>query len=410
MNPLTEITKDSKMDDETAAIVLQLQLEEINDLLRDSSLEGERPITTNARTALELYQNDLRDRANLFNDRRMARSIGRAVQTDRSMIAANRLIEINCERDHSLALRENGQAQPTPRATATPSAPNNEEISENLASFNRVRRIHPGSVFPIPHGLGEKTDADTPRTSHATEDNRPPNALPDTLQGNILPHATTAISRVRPHADIVPQQLNKSEAVQRHLPFGSDSLDFSNEIYAHPRPEEQATENQIIDAQPSCAGCEGQHPQAEMLQASCKHSYCHSCIAQYVEVALLPDSIFPPSCCEFPLTANIMQGHISPELLDRDNYKQEKISSMFSVTCATKWCKATIPPNHIEGSKAQCPNCIQDTCRNCKMTWHEGETCDEGKDRGKLAKLAESEGWQICYACGELISISSGCN
>lgn len=400
------------MDDETAATVLQLQLEDINDLLRDSSLEEEPPITTDARTALELYRGDLRDRVNLFNDRRMARSIGRAVHTDRRMIAVNRRNELTCERDHSLALQMSGQAQPTPKATATPPLPNNEATSDDLDAFNYVRRIHPESVFPIPHGSGEISNANTPGTSHSTtEENSRLDALRDTHRENILSHITAGMDPIRDHAQLVlTRHLNESEDVQRTLPLGSDSPNSSIKIHAHTQSEESAIKHQVTDAQPRCAGCEDEFPQAEMLQASCEHFYCHSCVAQYVEVALLPGSIFPPSCCESPLTATILQGHISPHLLHRYNLKQEEASTLFSLTCATQWCKAAIPSDNIQGSKAHCPNCIQDTCRNCKMMWHDGETCEEGKDRGKLAKLAESEGWQICYACGELISISSGCN
>ena len=400
------------MDDETAATVLQLQLEDINDLLRDSSLGGEPPITTDARTALELYQGDLRDRETLFNDRRMARSMGRAVLTDRRMIAVSRRNELTCERDHSLALRMNGQAQPTPQAIATPPVPNNEAISEDLASYNHVRRIHPEAVFPIPHGSGEKPNANTSGSSHSTaEENSRLNALRDTHRENILSHITAGMDPIRDHAPLVlTRHLNETETHQRTLPRGSDSPKSSNKIHAHSHPEEPFTKSQVIDAQPRCAGCEDPFPQAEMLQASCEHCYCHSCIAQYVEVALLPGSTFPPSCCESPLTATILQGHISPHLLHRYNTKQEDASTLFSLTCATQWCKAAISSDHLQGSKAHCSNCIQDTCRNCKLTWHEGETCEEGKDRGELAKLAESEGWQICHACGALISISSGCN
>ncbi|KAG7007321.1 tyrosinase [Physcia stellaris] len=264
------------MDDETAATVLQLQLEDINDLLRDSSLGKQPPITTDARTALELYQGDLRDRENLFNDRRMARSMGRAVRTDYRMIAVNRRNELTCERDHSLALRMNGQAQSTPQAIATPPVPNNEAISEDLASYNHVRRIHPEAVFPIPHGSGEKPNANTSGSSHSTaEENSRLNALRDTHRENILSHITAGMDPIRDHAPLVlTRHLNETETDQRTLPRGSDSSKSSNKIHAHSHPEEPFTKSQVIDAQPRCAGCEDPFPQAEMLQASCEH-YVH---------------------------------------------------------------------------------------------------------------------------------------
>ena len=164
-----------------------------------------------------------------------------------------------------------GQAQPTPDVTATPPAPDSEAICTNLASFNRVRRIRPESVFPIPHGSDQNMDADTPGMSHATtKENSRPATLRNTLHGYLLSHSTADVSPVRvAYADIAAQHaaINESGTFQRPLSLGSDGPNFSYKIHAHTHPEEPAARSQVTDAQLRYPGCEDQFSLAEMLQS-----------------------------------------------------------------------------------------------------------------------------------------------
>ena len=170
------------------------------------------------------------------------------------------------------------------------------------------------------------------------------------------------------------------------------------------------TAGDIPPAASTCTGCADDGPHKEMIHTKCGHSYCFGCTKQYVQVSLRPDSTFPPSCCDLPLTLAMIKDHVSPDVIRQYIAKQDEIANACSLRCAQPSCKTMIPQDKIENSKGICPTCHNHTCRNCKLVWHESKVCRQGKVREEIVKLAKKKGWRFCFMCRSCIGISYGCN
>ena len=170
------------------------------------------------------------------------------------------------------------------------------------------------------------------------------------------------------------------------------------------------TAGDIPPAASTCTGCADDGPPKEMIHTKCGHSYCFGCTKQYVQVSLRPDSTFPPSCCDLPLTLAMIKDHVTLDVIRQYIAKQDEIANACSLRCAQPSCKTMIPQDKIENSKGICPTCHKHTCRNCKLVWHESKVCRQGKVREEIVKLAKKKGWRFCFMCRSCIGISYGCN
>lgn len=92
------------MDDETAAAILQCQLEDIDDFLHIRHVRK-----PDAVLAFEIYRDDLVERQLLLGDRTIARSIRRAVNADSRILSAVAHEEALSIQDRHFALRLGGQ-------------------------------------------------------------------------------------------------------------------------------------------------------------------------------------------------------------------------------------------------------------------------------------------------------------
>ena len=97
------------MDDDTADLILRLQLEDYDRLsssAKGKSVEGGPP--SDAELALFLYQQELRQSHLMLSDRRMTRSIACAVQADGPLLTETVSEEMSAVRDRDLASRLSG--------------------------------------------------------------------------------------------------------------------------------------------------------------------------------------------------------------------------------------------------------------------------------------------------------------
>jgi hypothetical protein len=78
-------------DDITTALIVQLQLEDIEGMNFSSKGKGREGDLSDAEYALRLYRREFEAHSLLVSDRRMIRSIAQAVQTDGIVIAEYRL-------------------------------------------------------------------------------------------------------------------------------------------------------------------------------------------------------------------------------------------------------------------------------------------------------------------------------
>lgn len=101
------------VDDATATLILQLQkrdIEELFDTNKGKSRDGE---YSDADLALVIYQKELEDRNMIIADRRMSRSLTRAVISDAALLTESLAEENAAAGDRALAYRLNGNSVPS---------------------------------------------------------------------------------------------------------------------------------------------------------------------------------------------------------------------------------------------------------------------------------------------------------
>ena len=159
----------------------------------------------------------------------------------------------------------------------------------------------------------------------------------------------------------------------------------------------------------SCISC-SEELKAVSFTAPCKHSYCDDCLAAYVKSALEPAGVFPPVCCNFPITLQSAQDHLHQDLVKRYQEKHLEIAASCSLVCAQSGCCVVIPPKKIVNGLGHCLACNNYTCTRCRMRAHKKEPCPKDAEQRDVIDLAKKQGWQICYQCNNMIELNFGCN
>tara|TARA_R110002060_G_scaffold9683_2_gene14526 strand:+ start:1122 stop:1712 length:591 start_codon:yes stop_codon:yes gene_type:complete len=132
--PLSDLTMDAfgTMDSETAALILQLQIQDSDELFsacegKGKGIEG---VLTDTQLALQLYKEGLQRSATIIADQNMARSLARACQTDGNMLALSFSQEQREARDRQVALRLGGV--PAPLAIAEGATNEDKELDDEM--------------------------------------------------------------------------------------------------------------------------------------------------------------------------------------------------------------------------------------------------------------------------------------
>lgn len=168
------------MDSATAALILQLQIDDItaiqeNNKGKGTSFSGDEG--SDAIIAITLYQQELQDLEQYQADERWARSMTAAVQADEEILAACRQEEMQARQDRVLAYRLNGQ----PHQEAEPELHlymNPDRCPEQTNGRHPARDVPDiGPAVGIDQGpmlnhrpIAEKVEAESSRSALKTED------------------------------------------------------------------------------------------------------------------------------------------------------------------------------------------------------------------------------------------------
>ena len=283
-------------------------------------------------------------------------------------------------------------------------------IGEHLVALNHAATIPPDYVFPITHGADDNIVAGNHhglKSDSVAGTNIPPENQPK----------VTEISSDNTHCLQPKHQARTSEKcsppahvlVTRPLVASKAKLESDpTEIVGTATGPNQ---NAPMPTTQSCAACGDDVLHKDLMHLSCDHSYCNTCAAELVKLALRMNGTFPPSCCKgLPITLGDIDGHVPLGLVQLYQKEQDRIAKASSLCCANRKCKTLIPAGEIDGLKGHCKVCLWNTCRICKGKCDEGHSCNERKERERLAKLAKENGWQTCYKCRTVVEISFGCN
>ncbi|KAL3426422.1 E3 ubiquitin-protein ligase ARI5 [Phlyctema vagabunda] len=112
MNSCMDFDNLANIDEETASLIIRLQIEDSEELDRTAKGKGREDQLTDAQLALAFYREELERTASVVSDRQMTRSIARACQTDGDVLSNSIYQEQAAANDRAVACRLGGAATP----------------------------------------------------------------------------------------------------------------------------------------------------------------------------------------------------------------------------------------------------------------------------------------------------------
>ncbi|CAA7028923.1 unnamed protein product [Microthlaspi erraticum] len=163
----------------------------------------------------------------------------------------------------------------------------------------------------------------------------------------------------------------------------------------------------------------------------CLHRFCVECIRKHVQTTLKrwKPADCPASGCNSELEAEDCEGFLGPdELATMTKRKRESMikfsERVYCRECNTLMAKQSLleyTSSFFDGAELsgarKCMECHIWFCINCGTGWHCNMTCDEYQKtesyktsfKAMYLSHAESEGWQRCRECNDMIQLVDGC-
>jgi hypothetical protein len=158
-----------------------------------------------------------------------------------------------------------------------------------------------------------------------------------------------------------------------------------------------------------CISCyETFSPPEFATSTACKHSYCRKCARNMFEKSLSDITLFPPSCCYKELPLKDFRALLTKDAAAKCDEKKAELKA--KGFCSNKTCSTALFARDIVGDIGKCFVCQTMTCLKCKSSAHYGENCPENKDEKAVLDLAQKAGWQRCFSCHTMVSMTRGCN
>ncbi|MDP2435506.1 MAG: IBR domain-containing protein [archaeon] len=160
--------------------------------------------------------------------------------------------------------------------------------------------------------------------------------------------------------------------------------------------------------------------------ASCKHLYCHGCLAQHFQAKISENAVSPGDLtCPQPGCVAVAFPRELEALVEArwwEMYTERARQAELRGRGAMRWCPNVRCGAAVEGHDGQvgCPSCGTVFCGKCQATpYHAGKGCDaagDGKGKGgsnePLIKYMHKVGTATkpCPQCGDAIEKDGGCN
>ena len=243
------------MDDETAAAILRLQLDDINAFLQYGNANRD----SDAEFAFELYQQDLANRQLLLGDRKIARNIHRAVNAYGPILSILANEETVYFQDRQLAPGLNGQVHAAHNIPKPAHQRPNEPLSDDLVTYNRLRQPRPEDVFPITRGETDDTAPTKIEDSHTAVSTISP--ARSSSKVNEEESSTTFDGRSLQIVHLKPQQYENPEDPRPELAPKTTPFSGGKATLKPPSTDNPATASASNAANlESCTGCEDVSP------------------------------------------------------------------------------------------------------------------------------------------------------
>lgn len=164
-----------------------------------------------------------------------------------------------------------------------------------------------------------------------------------------------------------------------------------------------------------CSACMEQHPRFDLLELACKrkdettsHAYCRTCLNDLFESSLTDTTLFPPRCCRVPIRLSACMHLLPAKLIQRCEEKEVELATANPVYCSNLSCARFIPPRNITADVATCLGCHSKTCGICKNKNHNG-VCPKDPTVQMLMDVASEKKWTRCYQCRTMVELLHGC-
>lgn len=336
------------MDDQSAALILQLQIEDIATIFAAS--KGKRRASealNDQEYALQLCQQELETTMAILNDRVMGQSISRAVQEDRHILAREAETEATIAQDRRLACQLEGRA--VPAVAAAPSAPSAMGSSADAAAVATAEEEYLAKLMALYVSEAEGTKLLTASTDGGT----------------------------------VPRCESSSRGAKRQRTAALER-----------RCEACRDEKKFFDV---------------ATLPHCRHDYCRNCLDQLFRLSLEDETLFPPRCCRQPIPFRDVRVFLTADTAREFERKRPELETPNRTYCRLPTCSTWIPPRNILNDIGTCPSCGTATCTICKDATHPGD-CPNDETTQMLLQTADASGWQRCFQCRRVVELNYGCN
>lgn len=355
LNPAANII--GAMDEQSAALVLQLQLEDIANIFATAKGKGradDSSTADDAAYALQLHQQDLEASMAILDDRKMCQSIARAVQDDQHILAREAEAEAIAVQDRRLA----HQMEDQPNAAVAGSG---------------------GIGFPgfLPGGEGDEEMTDR------------------------------VVAQCENLAKLTALYVSEADgaAMLTSGSFFDDDDEPKGESSSRAAKRQRTA---AIDRR--CEACRDDKKFFDVATVPhCRHDYCRDCLDQLFRLSMTDESLFPPRCCRQPIALDDVRMFLPMETVREFLRKRPELETPNKTYCHLQSCSAWIPPQSIVDEVGVCPRCHLQTCTICKGSTHVGD-CPWDEATQQLLQTADDSGWQRCYNCRRVVELHTGCN
>jgi hypothetical protein len=355
------------IDDATAALILQLQLQDFKELAANSKGKGRvGTALSDSELAVLLYEQELKKSEQFVNDRQVAARLDplgsitwNGLEHARRVKAARRPVTANVRVRDSV-----------PASAKAEKDKGKSSMFGNTASKETASYPSPAQSTSTNLSSGSSTNSDdTFKTSN-----------------------TSIISQ---------SNLNKLKNAELDQQVAESST------WAASRKTTQKAKEKVT----TCCVCYDEIPSYEVVDLTCNDHYCRDCLRQLFSCSFKDLTLFPPRCCKNELTPEIVGLLLTSDIIHEFEERKLEYDTTDKTHCSNFTCSAFLKKEHIDNARkvASCPNCDQQTCILCKSPAHEG-LCPEDETTKMIMQLAEKNHWKQCSSCKAMVEISFGCN
>lgn len=378
-------------DDETAALALQLQLEDLASILTpvDDERNGNDEAASDRTYALQLYQRELSTQKTILDDRRIARE----VQAGRHILTTTAEGTQATPRDQSSArhIADRGNADgssdvategPASATTANPTSASDDEATVTSADNHHSKDLK--DLPPKPTTLNVSEAEDTKSFTAAS---------PQPTNDGVL----------------------NARANDDDIETGESSAQGAIEGRGkRPAPVDDGDEDNERPSHLICDICRSKCPFFDVTSLSaCQHRYCRACLDQLFSLSLTDEMVFPPRCCSQIISFDDVRVYLSADTARDFERKRPELETVGKKYCHISTCSTWIPPTEIADDEkvGTCPKCAARTCVVCNEKAHEvgEEKCPGDEAMKELLRAAGGDEWQRCYSCNHFVELNTGC-